>query len=47
MDKSQLGDNDQVQVEEDSVARQLLLQPWCTVPPYHFIHCIAALDDIV
>lgn len=48
MEESQLGDNDQVQVEEDGVARQPLSQPWCTVHPSHFIHCsIVALDDIV
>lgn len=48
MEESQLGDNDQVQVGEDSVARQPLSQPWCTVHPSYFIHCsIVALDDIV
>ena len=35
-------------VEEDSVARQPLSQPLCTIDPSHFIcRYIVALDDIV
>lgn len=40
MEESQLGDNDQVQVGEDSVARQPLSQPWCTVHPSYFIQLL-------